>query len=79
MNWQVLICLVATVMIIWCLIKLLDVLTTKHKWVYRNPYDRTCEKCGQHEVEHCWSMESWNRGFWEIFKDGDGSCQKKSK
>ena len=20
-----------------------------HRWTYRNPYDRTCKKCGKHQ------------------------------
>ena len=26
-----------------------------HDWEYRNPADRTCKICGQHEMEECWA------------------------
>jgi hypothetical protein len=53
-----------------------------HKWEYRNPYDRTCKKCGRNEQEECWA-DSYARhgmrctGWWEVYREGDGSCEKK--
>ncbi len=29
-----------------------------------NPYVRHCRKCGQMQVEMCWSLEDWNRPCW---------------
>jgi len=43
-----------------------------HDWYYRNPYDRTCRKCGRNEVSHCLPGE-WNRAWWEVFNEGDES------
>lgn len=43
----------------------------RHKWAYRNPYDRTCKMCGRHEVSHCADLDSWNRAWWETWNDGD--------
>lgn len=45
----------------------------KHKWVYRNPYDRTCSVCGRVEVSYCSDLESWNRDWWEAHNDGKES------
>ena len=52
-----------------------------HAWSYRNPYDRTCVKCGRNEVEHSYVGHSLYRssGFWEVFKEGNGNniiCRK---
>lgn len=50
-----------------------------HVWRYRNPYDRTCEGCGRHQVEH--SRHYTDRtGWWETFKKGNGNlmvCKSK--
>ena len=27
----------------------------RHEWEYRNPYDRTCKRCGRHECEEAWT------------------------
>lgn len=40
-----------------------------HSWRYRNPYDRTCDVCGRHEVEHCYDLTD-KYGFWEVFHEG---------
>lgn len=42
----------------------------RHRWQYRNPYDRTCRTCGRHEVAHGWAAELhiW---WWEVFDEGD--------
>lgn len=53
-----------------------------HIWSYRNPYDRTCTKCKRHEQEECWADEYARYGMesigtWEVYNEGDGSCQKK--
>lgn len=50
-----------------------------HSWHYRNPFDRTCKKCGRHEVSHCWSMSTWNKAWWEVFNDGDAGEHKHRK
>lgn len=50
-----------------------------HSWDYRNPFDRTCKKCGRHEVSHCWSMSTWNKAWWEVFNDGDAGEHKHRK
>lgn len=39
-----------------------------HRWVYRNPYDRTCSVCGRHEVEHRY-YDTYDD--WEVFSEGD--------
>lgn len=43
-----------------------------HRWVYRNPHDRTCKICGKHEVEH-YSLGFANKryNFWDVWVDGD--------
>ena len=55
-----------------------------HIWKYRNPYDRTCMKCHRNEKEECWADDYARygiraRGTWEVYHEGDGSCEKKSK
>lgn len=49
-----------------------------HEWEYRNPYDRTCEVCGRHEVQYCWSWD-WGGGWWESHDDGDTSKHQREK
>ena len=51
--------------------KLLWIFFGGHSWKYRNPYDRTCQVCGKHEVSHCSDIENWSRAWWEIFAAGD--------
>jgi hypothetical protein len=46
----------------------------KHTWRYYNPYNRSCQMCGRHEVSHCRSVDSWGNSWWEVFDEGDGSC-----
>jgi hypothetical protein len=41
----------------------------RHKWDYRNPYDRTCKTCGRHEVVHAWNVT--DSGWWEVFQMGN--------
>lgn len=50
----------------------------RHHWVYRNPYDRTRSTCGRREVSMCWTLETWNRGWWETYNDGDECKHYKS-
>lgn len=49
-----------------------------HAWEYRNPYDRTCVKCGRKKVAYSrpWSMDRW---WWETHNEGNGNiivCRK---
>lgn len=46
-------------------------LARRHKWEYRNPYDRRCRICGRIEVAHC--LDDWSRDWWEVFNEGDPS------
>ena len=53
-----------------------------HDWEYRNPADRTCKICGQHEMEECWAWDYQRRGlgaggWWEIYKPGDMTKHEK--
>lgn len=44
-----------------------------HDYRYRNPYDRTCTKCGQHEQSFCWDMADFHRpgaSWWEEMHPG---------
>jgi hypothetical protein len=55
-----------------------------HTYKYRNPYDRTCLVCGRNEQEECWADEYARygmraRGTWTVYREGDGSCEKKKK
>lgn len=45
-----------------------------HRWVYRNPYTRTCEACGRQEDMHCWAsdLHKPGRGWWEVMRPGAG-------
>jgi len=47
-----------------------------HVWEYRNPSNRTCKICGQHEQEQCWAWDYERRGlaaggWWEVCREGD--------
>lgn len=48
-----------------------------HKWVYRNPYSRTCSHCNRREDNHC-SSDAYSRhgmgasGWWEEMSAGAG-------
>lgn len=51
-----------------------------HVWSYRNPHDRTCEKCGRHQVEHH-HIVSERSTWWETFRQGNGNlliCKAKN-
>lgn len=41
----------------------------RHKWVYRNPYDRTCTVCARREVVY--SLDMTDSGRWDAIRDGD--------
>lgn len=47
----------------------------KHEWEYRNPHDRTCKCCGQHEEEECYVEDGRLVGpsNWEVYRPGDPS------
>ncbi len=56
----------------------------RHQWKYRNPADRTCSTCGRNEQEECHSWEYQRhglsaRGWWEVYREGDGSCGKETE
>lgn len=44
-----------------------------HKWVYRNPHDRTCKKCGRHENEfdnlgqYANGVVGWHSSWEEVY------------
>lgn len=44
-----------------------------HDFRYRNPYNRTCTKCSQHQNYYCWAW-NWGKtndhGWWEIMDHG---------
>lgn len=42
----------------------------RHRWEYRNPFDRRCTVCGKHQVKHCWPCD-YLRDWWETWEDGD--------
>lgn len=66
----------AVLLLIFLALLVLHRLTVRHKWEYRNPYDRTCKVCGRHEVSHCWAG-SWGSSWWEVFREGDLDKHKK--
>ena len=39
-----------------------------HIWVYRNPYDRTCKHCGEHQNFYQWTWSIGDNGWWEKMK-----------
>ena len=53
--------------------KLLWIIFGRHKWTYRNPYDRTCSVCGKHEIVYCSNVKGQSNSWWEVFNDGDES------
>lgn len=53
------------------------VLLPMHQWKYRNPYNRTCQVCGRHEVRHRWAGDAHRLGWWEVFDNGDINKHKK--
>jgi hypothetical protein len=44
-----------------------------HEWKYRNPFDRTCNVCGRHEVAFSWAWD-WSRTWWEVHTYGNKSA-----
>lgn len=43
-----------------------------HRWLYRNPFDRRCQKCGRHEVFHGFEAAlTKQNGCWDVFDDGN--------
>lgn len=48
-------------------------LRDRHKWEYRNPYNRRCTVCGRHEFMHSRDNTFGSPSWWEIFSDGDPS------
>ncbi|MNQ50648.1 hypothetical protein D3C85_646040 [compost metagenome] len=51
-----------------------------HRWVYRNPHDRTCSNpgCGRHEVEYCRDYQRACPSWWEAHSEGSGEkCNHK--
>lgn len=54
----------------------------RHKWEYRNPYDRTCAICGRHEVQYC---ADWRdvfdrfKGWWEAHREGNPALHAKER
>ena len=50
-----------------------------HKWVYRNPYSRTCTVCDRQEDYHCWAGNTNGRGWWEEMREGAGEkCKERN-
>ena len=51
-----------------------------HKWKYRNPYDRTCELCGENQQAVCmaWDLwrtyNEWKYTWWEVYKPSNKAC-----
>jgi len=45
-----------------------------HRWMYRNPYSRTCSVCDRQEDMHCWAGDQHypGRGWWEEMRPGSG-------
>ena len=87
---QTLICILCILMtlavagLFFGLVKLLELWADwPHRWVYRNPFDRTCKICGRNEQEECWADEYHRygmraRGTWEVYREGDPTKHKKS-
>ncbi|WP_323016390.1 hypothetical protein [Castellaniella sp.] len=49
-----------------------------HRWVYRNPFNRTCKVCGRHEVFHGKTAALTKfEGWWEVFDDGEKALHNK--
>lgn len=45
----------------------------RHKWDYRNPYDRYCSVCHRHEVVYSWNLtgSGIHRDHWVEHDEGD--------
>ncbi len=81
-GWLLIISVFMGVMTTALLFVFIEWITNRHKWVYRNPYDRTCSICKRNEQVECWGDDFAARGMrargtWVEYNPGDISKHKK--